>query len=317
MSQLVSLIIPVFNNAEYIGCLLDDACSQTYDALELVVVDDGSTDGTLDVVKSKMGRDSRVKLICQEHCGVSAARNAGLANSGGDYIGFLDADDRIEPRYVELLADGLSDSEAELSVCGWDKGAGSKAMIPSSTTTCAACALLEDGAFFSSLWNKLFTRSAIFSDSGFAAFDDSLVIGEDEEWLARVLLDCNDFAVIPQVLYHWLPREGSASADTVTLNARTLTEIRAKRGVYHHFSQRKDLEHLARCRYIWTMKGILVEGYRVYGGKSSLYQDLLAEYMAATEKVRGGGLTLLKARIVGKLIAHNAPLRLFEWVESL
>ena len=316
MPKLVSLVIPAYNSADYINHILDDLRLQTYDAMELVVIDDGSEDGTEGVVRRAIGLDPRIKLLSQDHRGVSAARNTGLANCSGDYIGFLDADDRADPRYVELMVNKMSDEKTALAVCGWDRGTNSEGMIPQPAGACAARALLEDGAFFTPLWNKLFARTVIFSNSGFTAFDEALAIGEDEEWAARVLLCCETYAVVPEVLYHWLPREDSASAYLNSLNARALTEVHAKRNVYGYFSQREDLEPPARRRYIWSMRALLVEGYRA-DREQPAYQELLSEYMAATEKVQGGGLTLVKSRAIGLLISCNAPLKLIEWVGSL
>lgn len=288
---LVSLVIPVFNGGGYIGNLMGDICAQSYGALEVIIVDDGSVDDTASIIKSIAGCNSRFRLVRQVHRGVSAARNAGLAHCKGDFIGFLDADDRIEPQYVEMLVGAAVKEHVPLAVCGWDRGEGSEAMLPRVGASCAACSLIEDKGFYSSLWNKLIARDAIFSGSGYTAFDESLEVGEDEEWLARVLLDCSAFVVFPRVLYHWLPRRDSATFDTESLSAKTMTEVRAKRLVYHHFSQRDDLQPMARRRYVWRMRSLVVEGYRAHGDRSSLYCELLSEFMGATEKIakkRGG-----------------------------
>lgn len=288
---LVSLIVPVFNGDAYIGNLLDDVLAQTYCAFEVIVVDDSSDDGTVGIVEGVAGCDPRFRLVrLAHHRGASAARNAGLAHCGGSFVGFLDADDRIEPRYVEMLVDAAVRERASLVVCGWDRGEGSEAMLPQVGAGCAVRSLIEDKGFYSSLWNKLFAKDAVFSGSIYVAFDELLEIGEDEEWLARVLLGCDRFVVVPRVLYHWLPRGGSATSDTESLNARTMTEVRAKRLVYHHFSQRGDLHPLARRRYVWRMRSLLVGGYRAHGDRSSLYCELLSEFMAATEKISGGGV---------------------------
>lgn len=314
---LVSLVVPVYNGANYIENLLEDVRKQDYCALEVIVVDDGSDDGTVGVVEHVADIDPRIKVACQGHRGVSAARNTGLALSAGDFIGFLDADDRIEPRFVGMLVAAAVQERAPLAVCGWDRGEGSKVMLPQTDATCAAGAMIGYYGFFSSLWNKLFARDVIFSDTSFAAFDESLEIGEDEEWLARVLLGCDCFALVPYALYHWLPRRGSATFDSDSLNARTMTEIRAKRLVYHHFSQRRDLQRAARRSYVYRMRTLLVKGYRAREGQSPLYQELLSEFMAATDNISGGGSTLIKARLIRSLIVRNAPVKLVEWVEQL
>lgn len=93
----VSIIMPVFNRAEFIGEAIDSLRRQPEIAAEILVIDDGSTDGSDRIVEALAAEDSRVKLIRQDHQGVSAARNAGLAAATGDYITFLDSDDICAP----------------------------------------------------------------------------------------------------------------------------------------------------------------------------------------------------------------------------
>ena len=99
---LVSIVIPAYNCERWIGPTLDSASNQTHRRLEIVVVDDGSTDGTADIVRAKAARDNRIRLIAQKSSGVAAARNRGLVEGRGSYFAPLDADDLWHPRKIEL-----------------------------------------------------------------------------------------------------------------------------------------------------------------------------------------------------------------------
>ncbi len=90
-NALVSVIIPVYNRADTIQRAIDSVLCQTYENLELLIVDDGSTDNTVEIAKTYM--DKRIRIICQEHGGANKARNTGIANAKGDYIAFQDSDD--------------------------------------------------------------------------------------------------------------------------------------------------------------------------------------------------------------------------------
>ncbi|HAS37211.1 MAG TPA: glycosyltransferase family 2 protein, partial [Ruminococcaceae bacterium] len=95
MSALVSIIIPVYNLEKYIKHCLESVVNQTYKELEIICIDDGSTDGSAEIIKSMAENDPRIKYIYQENAGVSAARNKGLDTATGEYVMFVDGDDYI------------------------------------------------------------------------------------------------------------------------------------------------------------------------------------------------------------------------------
>jgi glycosyltransferase involved in cell wall biosynthesis len=99
--SLVSIIIPAYNASKYIGRTLDSACAQTYSNLEIIVVNDGSTDDTPGIVAAAMTSDSRIRIITTVNRGVAAARNVGIETAGGAYLAFLDADDLWHPTKIE------------------------------------------------------------------------------------------------------------------------------------------------------------------------------------------------------------------------
>ena len=93
----ISVIIPMYNSQDYIGQCLRSVISQTYRNLEVLVIDDGSTDKSVDICQSYCQKDKRIRLLLQEHGGVSVARNRGLDTAKGAYLFFLDSDDMIHP----------------------------------------------------------------------------------------------------------------------------------------------------------------------------------------------------------------------------
>jgi len=113
MNPRFSVIVPLYNKAPYVKKALESICAQTYRDFECIVVDDGSTDGSLDVVRSLDIGDCKLEIISQANAGVAAARNVGVENSHGEYLCFLDADDWWEPTWLEemdKLITGYSDA---------------------------------------------------------------------------------------------------------------------------------------------------------------------------------------------------------------
>lgn len=114
---VISVIIPVYNSKSYLDCCLESVISQTFKDLEIIIVNDGSSDGSKEICEKYAKKDSRIKLINQENQGVSAARNKGLDVAQGEYIGFLDSDDFIKHDMYEKLYKLITENKADISVC--------------------------------------------------------------------------------------------------------------------------------------------------------------------------------------------------------
>lgn len=119
---VVSIIVPVYNVKSYVGECVESLCRQTYTNLEILLVDDGSTDGSGEVCDEYAGRDERIRVIHQANRGLSGARNMGLDDARGEYIAFVDSDDLVSPNYVETLYELLMKYEADIAACAYIKG---------------------------------------------------------------------------------------------------------------------------------------------------------------------------------------------------
>lgn len=118
--DLVSVIIPVYNMENTIGALLEDVERQTYKNLEIIIVNDGSTDSSHNIISNYTDRDSRFREIFTNQSGVSVARNIGIKQAKGKYIRFLDADDRLPKDSIEVLEQAMSNKDVELVIGGFE-----------------------------------------------------------------------------------------------------------------------------------------------------------------------------------------------------
>ncbi len=117
-TPLISIILPIYNVEKYLSKCLDSIIHQTYENLEIILVDDGSTDACPEICDKYAKQDSRIKVIHQENMDVSGARNTGLANVSGEYISFIDPDDYVAKDYIGYLFQLLKDNQCDMAICG-------------------------------------------------------------------------------------------------------------------------------------------------------------------------------------------------------
>ena len=117
--EKISVVIPIYNAEEYLEKCLNSVLSQTYENLEIILVNDGSTDKSPEIIEKYRNQDNRIIVINKENGGVSSARNRGIEKASGKYIIFIDADDYIENNMFEVLADDLFKNNVDMSMCGY------------------------------------------------------------------------------------------------------------------------------------------------------------------------------------------------------
>lgn len=124
-NELISIIIPVYNTEKYIGQCIESVIAQTYTNIELILINDGSTDSSLEVCKS-YEKDSRIRVIDKVNEGIGITRQLGIYESNGDYICMIDADDILHEEYVEKLYENIKRYSADISVCARESFVGAK-----------------------------------------------------------------------------------------------------------------------------------------------------------------------------------------------
>jgi glycosyltransferase involved in cell wall biosynthesis len=229
----ISIIVPVYNTEAYLPACVESLLAQTHRDLELIFVDDGSTDGSAAILDAYAARDGRVRVIRKENGGVSSARNAGIAAATGDYIGFVDSDDTVEPTYCETLLRAFKDHpEIGVSICnrfihghpnGRGIGAAAGANRVLSPRDAIRYAVSIGKSYEGYLWNKLF-RARIFREAGFR-LDPSLAICEDLLLCVEIFASGQSAYFDPTPLYHYRYRESGALR---TLDNRRMSEFAAR-----------------------------------------------------------------------------------------
>lgn len=236
IEDLISVIVPVFNVEPYIEQCIKSIVDQTYKKIEIILVDDGSSDQGGAICDCWAASDDRIRVIHQDNQGLSAARNAGLAISKGEYISFIDSDDWIEMDMLEVLHERITDSESDIVICGvmveYESGSSSKEFNKDEIFTSkeALISLLSGSEVKDQVWDKLYRRSAI----GTVQFP----IGkfhEDLYWSYQVIVNVDRISLVSKSFYHY--RQRSTSIMGMGYSIRRLDAMEAKKERFEFFEQ--------------------------------------------------------------------------------
>lgn len=211
MKDLLSVIVPVYNNAAYLRQTLTSILKQTYQDLELILVDDGSTDGSLQICEEFAVQDKRIKIIKKKNGGVSSARNCGFNQASGEYIAFVDGDDCLDVAMYEKMISVMERESADLVNCRVIKESTFHPIAYEDSTVFVSdyplSCLSKKGYFIDSSLNKVYRRSLI----GTTCFDEGISYSEDKLFVTEILLKAKRMAFVDHVFYHYIQHRDSLS----------------------------------------------------------------------------------------------------------
>lgn len=267
---LISVIIPVYNPGKHLYKCLESIINQTYDNLEIVLVNDGSTDESAEICLNYAQQDKRIKYIYQENKGVSRARNVGIDNSSGDYYSFIDSDDYLELDTYEYLVDLIQEHQVdavnyEYYITYKDNEVTHRIKDESYgyfERAKAQYQLVYNVAF---AWNKLFSREIIEE----IKFNEEILRGEDSLF-ARMAFDrANSVWFDSRPLIHYVQSEESAVRGKFRVSQLTALELY---DIYYPFYQEKYPELLNK--FASNMASLLI----------SLYYDMWSDNVEYTKE---------------------------------
>ena len=219
----MSVIIPVYNGETYIQRCIESLLRQTYTNIEIIIVDDGSKDTTADICRKLAARDGKIIFSRQENKGVSAARNKGLELAKGEYVCFVDADDYVDPSFIESHVKMIkSDPQIDISVCGFVDEKNDGTVIHQSEIDkryVYSVSNFKQTDFVPYVcWQIMFKRVKLDCGSKKIRFETNISIKEDMLFLYELMMNSNKVIVDPTVLYHSVHRDNSLSHDVLSRN---------------------------------------------------------------------------------------------------
>lgn len=243
----ITVIVPTYDVAGYVGACIDSICAQTFSDFEVIVVDDGSRDGSAEVARTAAGDDPRFRFVTRENGGLSVARNTGLDLARGEFVCFIDSDDRVAPAYLERLLQVLEQTGADWVACGvmfCHEGGRDVAHpaihgpVPSGWQETGPVRhdftdWQEVVRHYPSAWNKIYRRAVI----GDLRFDEGLYY-EDHPFYYRYSARCDHMVHLPEPLYlHTVGREGQITRDGSRRVFEQFTVLDLMRDVMHGTDQ--------------------------------------------------------------------------------
>lgn len=280
--MMISVIIAVYNSEHYILECVNSIMNQTYSDFEIILVNDGSTDNSLQICKSlKEKYNSRIILHSQDNKGVSAARNAGLHYATGDYIYFMDSDDCIHERTFEIFMDTYNErQDIKLISCGYARDY--KSLKLSDEVQVHSARKLSDSLWTSTalfdnyLWNKLFLRSIIFQNE--ISFDEEINVWEDLLFVLEYMKYVDYVAVNKSVLYFYRLNSESIVSTKNNYKKALSRYIVAKKILFQECSSQG-----VKCRLRELYLPILIE-YTFQGIKEGRLSD--KELLSCEEEMK-------------------------------
>lgn len=212
MNPKVSLIIPVYNVELYLEKCLDSAVNQSFSDIEIITVNDGSTDKSLEILEQYQSKDKRIKIIKQENQGLSVARNVGIKAASGEFLAFLDSDDFLDIDMIKIMYEKLQKDNLDIVICGFNQ-VDEQGDITHQTYMKEEVFQKEYvfkrmlAAYMTSMaCNKLFKKSLFIDHDLFYPVG---IVHEDLAVTYKSFYQSNRIGSVPYPLYNWFRRQGS------------------------------------------------------------------------------------------------------------
>ncbi len=281
MTPLISIIVPVYNCENTVGRCLESILAQTQPSLEIIVVDDGSIDNSLQVIKSYSAIDTRIKVMEQVNTGVSSARNKALEASSGEWIAFVDADDYLDKEYLHTLYTALCKYKADISLCSYIKETEDGDQIfeeqKSSGNKPLSFSIKKGYSYISGtarevVWGALYKKELIKN----IRFASDLYVSEDTLFFAEAAKRSRLIVRTDKALYHYIIYPSSASHGMFT--PKKYTQLEAWERVTNLFKDHPEIYCSAKCKYAIYCYHMIKNHFYNPSFKKNYYKETLKKY---------------------------------------
>ena len=277
---MVSIIVPVYNVEQFLPKCIESITNQTYRDLEIILVDDGSLDRSGIICDEYSTKDERIKVYHKKNGGLSDARNFGIARASGEYLGFVDGDDWIEPEMYEVLVNTAVENNADIVYCGKfleypERTFVYQPLCKKYIDNIELCKALIHDEIGTGIWSKLYHKH-IFTDIEFPNGH----VYEDTAVMFKFLLKATCLVTVSKPLYHY--RKGRQDSITQSRSMANLIDYwLAHKSRYEYFLAdnrfNTDKEFVDKLRYFCAKA--MARAFRWYYGNTEQEKENYASYM--------------------------------------
>lgn len=251
MKDLISIIVPVYNVEDYVLRCLDSLINQSYEQIEIILVDDGSTDKSGKICDEFKKRDERIRVFHKKNGGLSSARNYGIKKAKGDKIAFVDSDDYVKKDLILDLYEEMQGKGADIVVCGYNDVIPEKATLSGKEATVRLLTKQENIDIIS--WNKLYKKKLFVKNDIY--FPEGKK-HEDTLTTYKLMSKAGKVSYIDKSLYVYVERKGSITASE-KVEERLLMREKAAMEAIDYFDDNKDLKAAAEICLLWAKYNFL------------------------------------------------------------
>ncbi|MDD8048052.1 MAG: glycosyltransferase family 2 protein [Thomasclavelia sp.] len=316
-NPLISIIIPVYNDEKYLKNTIVSITNQTYANIEIIVIDDGSIDNSLQLLRELANKDQRIKIIHQENKGVSAARNIGIKESQGKYIMFVDGDDILDKKIVSLLFQTLIESNADIAMCDilhifntdefQFEYTGHREIYTGFEFTEN---MWYQNKFIPSVCAKIYKKN-LFNN---CLFDESTIY-EDVDILYRVFKQINKAVYLDDKLYGYVHHEKSITTNKFSTKDTQILNVCKK--LYNFALENKELLPAAKSYYVACALRVYLnaptKGYEKAVEEAQLIINTFGKEVLHDNKVRKKNRYSIRLYFISKTLLRIVYKRINRW----
>lgn len=309
-NSLISVIVPIYNVEMYLNNCIESIVNQKYNNLEIILVDDGSTDKSFNLCDIWASKDSRIKVIHKKNGGLSDARNAGLKIAQGEFIAFVDSDDWIDDIFLQKLYLAILQSNADIAECSVkfvdEDGKPIKERNVKNGYTIlnkkeALQALILENGVYQTVWNKLYRRSVIKD-----IFFEVGRCNEDEFWTYKVIDNAEFMILVNNSMYNYRQRQSSIMGRGYSI--KRLDGVLAKFQRIEYLKKYEPLYKLSRQQFVidclWNLQSVFIY---LSGNEKKYAKEYILNLLRSISRVHLREMTLKRKYQIWILLFQSAP----------